>query len=53
MRDLFVTFDGEECIGLAAPLDDARLVVETRKSESLGVEWAPTTPHGWRLPGTP
>jgi hypothetical protein len=28
-------------------------VVETRTSESLGVEWAPTTPHGWLLPGTP
>ena len=53
MADLYVVFDDEECIGLAATLDDARLVVETRTSESLGVEWAPTTPHGWLLAGTP
>jgi hypothetical protein len=53
MADLYVVFDGEECIGLAATLDDARLVVEARTSESLGVEWAPTRPHGWLLPGTP
>jgi hypothetical protein len=53
MADLYVIFDGEDCIGLAATLDDARFVVGTRTSESLGAEWAPTTPHGWRLPGTP
>jgi hypothetical protein len=53
MADLYVVFDGEECIGLAATLDDAKLVAEARTGESLGVEWAPTTPHGWLLPGTP
>lgn len=52
MADLYVVFDGEEFIGLAATLDDAKLVAQARTRNALSVEWAPTIPHGWALPGT-
>jgi hypothetical protein len=52
MADLYVVFDGEECIGLAATLDDARLVAQARAGEPLNVPWTPVTPHGWVVPGT-
>jgi len=52
MADLYVVFDGEECIGLAATLDDASLVAQARAGEPLNAQWTPTTPHGWVLPDT-
>lgn len=54
MADLYVVFDGDECIGLAATLADATIVAQagTPGGAPLGIEWTPATPHGWVLLGT-
>jgi hypothetical protein len=53
MADLFVVFEGEDCVGLAATLDDATCVVQARLGDQfMSIDWAPITPHGWVVPGT-
>jgi hypothetical protein len=55
MRDLYVVFNGQSCIGIATTLEGA-MVVARSVSEApdigIGVEWVPTFPHGWGIPDT-
>ena len=55
MPDLYVVFDGDAYMGLAATLADATVVARSARHPpdlALDVEWVPTVPHGWTLRGT-
>jgi hypothetical protein len=55
MRDLYVVFNGQSCIGLATTLEHAttvaRSVGEVLEADS-DPSWVPAFPHGWVIPGT-